>query len=109
MENNYIDNDNKNANESYIRAKKKTEEIKKFYKHLIIYVVVNIIISAVKVTDYLDGGFTLEETFSQLDIYIVWLIWGFFILLRAVKTFKANAILGADWEERKIKEIMNEK
>jgi hypothetical protein len=110
MENNNVNIDSNKANESYLRAKNKTAGIKKFYKHLIIYIVVNIIISIVKIMDYMtDYGYTFEEAFFQLDTFITWAIWGFFVLLQAVKTFKKNAFLGADWEEKKIQEIMNQK
>jgi hypothetical protein len=65
------------------------------------------LISGFKIEDYLDGGFTWEETLSQLDVYIVWIVWGAFLLLQALKTFNSKMIMGADWEERKIREFMN--
>lgn len=108
MEANYKNIDNNEQNQSYLRAKKRMELIKKFYKHLVIYILVNLAISVYKVVDYVEGGYSFEEAFFQLDIFIVWIIWGVFVILQAIKTFKAGAILGADWEERKIQEIMNE-
>ena len=93
----------------YLRAKKRIEQIKKFYKHVMIYLIVNLFISFFKVRDYMREGDTFMEALENLDVYIVWIIWGFFLLLQAVKTFNANMILGSDWEERKIKEYMNEK
>ena len=108
MERKYQNIDNNQTDQNYVRARKKVELIRKFYKHLVIYVLVNIAISAVKVVDYMSDGFTFEEAFFQLDVFIVWIIWGVFVILQAIKTFKAGTILGADWEERKIQEIMNE-
>ena len=100
---------NDKTHQSYLRAKKKTEKIRKFYKHLVIYVIVNIFISYFKVTKYMGyDDYTFEEAFFQLDTFVVWIIWGVFVILQAIKTFKAGTILGADWEERKIQEIMNE-
>jgi len=108
MERRYQNIDNSAADQNYELAKKKVELIRKFYKHLVIYILVNIAISVVKVVNYMRDGFTFEEAFFQLDVFIVWIIWGVFVILQAIKTFKAGTILGADWEERKIQEIMNE-
>lgn len=93
----------------YIRARKRIDEIKKFYKHLMIYIVVNLFISFFKVRDYIEDGDTFLESLTRFDTYIVWVVWGFFVLLQAIRTFNANMFLGSDWEERKIKEYMNEK
>lgn len=95
-------------NKRYLRAKKKTESIRKFYTHLIVYILANIAISTIKVREYMQDGDTFEEAFFQFDTFAVWMIWGVFVVLQAIKTFKTDAILGADWEERKIKELMNE-
>ena len=93
----------------YLRAKKRIDQLKKFYKSVMIYVIVNFFISFFKVRNYMDNGDSFLEALSNFDTYIVWIIWGFFLLLQAVKTFKADAFLGKNWEERKIKEYMNER
>ena len=99
---------NPDRQQKYLRAKKRTEELRKFYKHVIIYVVVNIAISAFKLRLYMRDGESLEEVMTRLDMYIVWVIWGVFLLLQAIKTYRSNVILGSDWEEKKIREFMNE-
>jgi hypothetical protein len=95
-------------NQRYLRAKKRTEALRKFYKHLIVYVVVNLVISGFKIKGYMEGGDSFEEALVLLDTWIVWAVWGVFVVLQAVRTFKSNVILGADWEEKKIREYMNE-
>lgn len=106
MERNRYSNDPE-MNQRYLRAKKRTLLIRKFYKHLSIYFIVNTIISFYKVRGYMRRGDSFEEAFFQLDTFIVWMIWGVFVLLQAVRTFKSNVILGADWEEKKIREFMD--
>lgn len=96
-------------NQRYLRAKKRIEMIRKFYKHLVIYIVINIVISGFKVYEYMDEGYTFDESLFILDTYIVWLVWGVFVLLQAIRTFKSNVVMGADWEEKKIREYMNKK
>lgn len=93
----------------YLRARKRLDEIKKFYRHLFIYVVINLLISGLKIRGYMQDGDTFMEALNTFDVYVVWLVWGFFVIVQAVRTFKTNVFLGADWEERKIKEFMNEK
>ena len=95
-------------NQRYLRAKKRTVALRKFYKHLIVYVVVNIVISGFKIKGYMEEGDSFEEALVLLDTWIVWAVWGVFVLLQAIRTFKSNVILGADWEEKKIREYMNE-
>ena len=95
-------------NQRYQRAKKRTEAIRKFYKHLVTYVIVNMFISGYKVNEYMEQGDTFEEAFFNLDTFIVWIVWGAFVLLQAVKTFNPTMFMGADWEERKIKELMDQ-
>lgn len=97
--------DNREA--SYQRAKKRTEALRKFYKHLIIYVVVNFVISVYKVDEYLDRGYSFEDALWNIDTLAVWIVWGIFVLLQAFRTFNPNTILGTDWEERKIREYMD--
>jgi len=99
---------NEEMNQRYQRAKKRTEAIRKFYKHLVTYVIVNLFISGYKVNEYLEDGYTFEEAFFNLDTFIVWIVWGAFVVLQAVKTFRPTIVMGADWEERKIREFMEE-
>lgn len=99
---------NPDRQQKYLRAKKRTEELRKFYKHVIIYVALNIAISAFKLRLYMRDGESFEEVMTRLDMYIVWVIWGVFLLLQAIKTYRSNVILGSDWEEKKIREFMNE-
>ena len=107
METNLYSKDTE-KHQRYLRAKKQTEMIKKFYQHLVVYLVANIIISVYKVREYMGDGDSFEEAFFQLDTFIVWIVWGVFVILQAIKTFKTNAILGVDWEEKKIREFMDE-
>jgi hypothetical protein len=95
-------------NQRYQRAKKRTDQLRKFYKHLVTYIIVNLFISGYKILEYMDRGDSFEEAFLNLDTFIVWIVWGAFVALQAVRTFKPGIVMGADWEERKIREIMND-
>ncbi len=94
-----------------LKAKLRIEEIKKFYKHLVTYLLVNLFLTFVwKFSFKLIGNFIIsnqidEESFIHIPI---WFIWGIFLALHALKTFGFLNISGRDWEERKMKEFMKE-
>ena len=85
--------------EKYERAKKRVEELKRFYRNLVTYTVINIILIIIN----------LVTNPQHLWFYWVTIFWGAAILLHASKVFVFKGkFLGREWEERKIKEIMEE-
>jgi hypothetical protein len=87
---------NKKEDEKYKAAKERVEEIKGFYVHLFIYIVVNI------------GLIIVDVLTSPLQLWFYWplLGWGIGIAAHATSVFGIKGVLGKEWEERKIKEIM---
>ena len=85
------------VDEKYEKAKKRVEEIKGFYSHLIVYVVVNI------------GLFFLNLFTSPGFWWFYWplLGWGIGLFFHAMGVFVFSKFPGKQWEERKIKEVMN--
>jgi len=84
------------------RARKRVKAIAGFYRHLAIYIIVNVFLIA---TNYfnLDPG----EKFLQFNTFSTALFWGIGVLFHALGVFGPNVFLGRDWEEKKIKEFMN--
>ena len=84
--------------ERYEKAKKRVEELKKFYSNLASYVVINIILIIIN----------LVTSPGKLWFYWVTIFWGIAILLHASKVFVFKGrFLGEEWEEKKIQEIMD--
>ena len=81
----------------YQKAKERVEEIKGFYTHLIVYVLVNLML------------FTIDMMTSPDGIWFIWPLmgWGVAIVLHAARVFFGT--LGSNWEDEKIAELMNEK
>ncbi len=79
--------------ESYKRAKKRVGELRGFYEHLIAYVVVNIMLVIINLV-------TSPDT---LWFYWVTIFWGIGVIWHAISVFGKR---GKNWEEKKIKEIM---
>ena len=99
MENNFIEN------ERYERAANRVKRIKGFYTHAVVYVVVNLMIVIVNIQN-LDAG----ESYFQWQNFTTLGFWGIGLLAHGLSVFMPSIILGKNWEERKIKELMdNEK
>lgn len=95
--------------QKYILAKKRVEKISKFYKHLAAYVIVNIFLSAIFIVGDINDGDSFNEAFFNYHNYKIWIYWGLGILFQAINTFGIYFLFSKNWEERKIKEYMDEK
>ena len=81
----------------YLKAKERVKEIKVFYGHLTIFIIVNLFLLTINyLTDGLRYPWFLWVTVS----------WGIGMLFSALRTFRINPFYSEDWEERKIKEYM---
>ncbi|WP_088322992.1 2TM domain-containing protein [Polaribacter tangerinus] len=92
--------------QSYIRAKKKVKAMKGFYIHLIVFVIVNVFLSALIVFGLTKSGDTLAEAFNNFGVYSTWIFWGIGLFFHWLGVFGFKSVLGDDWEERKIKELL---
>ena len=82
----------------YQRAKKRVAALRGFYVHLGVYVLVNLFL------------FLLDIITSPASLWFFWplLGWTIAIVVHAFSVFGSGRLLGADWEEKKIREIMGE-
>ncbi|PER12479.1 histidine kinase [Bacillus cereus] len=81
--------------ENYLRAKKRVENLKTFYIHLTVYILVNLMLFFINISS---------------DSSKLWFLyplggWGIGIVIHGLTTFPFG-IFGKEWEERKIKEYM---
>jgi len=97
-----------NKEDTYLRAKRQVENIKKFYGHLAAYIIVNCLLSGYKIYENLEDGETLQQAFFDFDTFAVWIFWGIGVAFHAFKVFGLPFILGKHWEEDKIKQFMDE-
>ncbi|SFM28959.1 2TM domain-containing protein [Methanolobus profundi] len=74
-----------------LRAQARVKELKNFYTHLVLYVV---IMGLLFFIDYSDGG----------TWWVQWPVigWGIFVVMHGINVSK----FGTNWEDKKIKEIM---
>lgn len=85
----------------YQEAAKRVKKIKGFYTHLTVYIVVNTMIIIVNVQN-LDVG----ESFFKFKTFSTALFWGIGLAAHGLSVFLPSLIMGKDWEEKKIKELM---
>jgi len=82
--------------ERYYQAQKKVEEIKKFYQHLTVYLLCNPIVIVVNLIT--SPGY-LWCIYSVIG-------WAIPIILHGLKAFEFSPFYNKEWEERKIREIL---
>ena len=92
----------------YLRAKKRVEKIKGFYVHLIVYVIINTFLSGIIIFGLMnDDGDSLGEVLQNFGVYSTWVFWGIGVFFHWLGVFGFN-VVGKNWEERKLKELIEE-
>ena len=83
-------------NEKYQRAKARVDELKGFYTHLIMYVLVNIFLMILNFMTAPD------------DLWFYWPMmgWGIGLVWHFMGVFVVGRAFGKTWEEKKIRELM---
>lgn len=102
-----MDVDNKKYNTKYLRAKKRVEQIRGYYSHLTVYIVINSFISIRSIISDMGDGATFVEALVD-SRHSLWFWWGIGIFFHTYNTFGRQLFFSKDWEERKIKEYMDE-
>lgn len=89
-------NNNENEQKMYLKAQKRVEDIKGFYGHLTSFIVVNI------------GLITLNLGTSPKHLWFLYPLigWGVGLMAHGMSVFNYMPFLNSDWEERKIRELM---
>lgn len=88
--------------EKYNRARKRVQEIKSFYIHLAVYIIINAFILINIYIHTLDGG-----EFWQVGHFFTLFFWGIGLAFHAISAFKYNPLFGKRWEERQIRKLMD--
>jgi hypothetical protein len=86
----------------YQEALKRVKKIKGFYTHAIVYVIINLMIVIVNYQDLEPG-----ESYFQYKNFTTLFFWGIGLVAHGFSVFVPQWFLGNNWEERKIKELMD--
>ncbi|WP_339834214.1 2TM domain-containing protein [uncultured Flavobacterium sp.] len=98
---NYIPTSPEDA--KYYEALKRVKRIKGFYTHALVYLVINLMFVIINYQNLGEG-----ESYFQWHNFITAFFWGIGLLAHGLSVFLPGMILGNNWEERKIKEYMEE-
>lgn len=87
----------KDERDLFEKARKRVEDIKGFYTHLVVYILVNaflLILNLITSTD---------------TMWFIWplLGWGIGLFVHFLSVFVLEGFFGSDWEDRKIKDLMD--
>ena len=83
------------------KARKKVKAIKGFYRHLGVYILVNLFLLTLNFID-LGAG----ENFFKWGNFSTPLFWGIGLLFHGFSVFGTDVFLGRGWEDRKMNELM---
>lgn len=86
--------------EAYLRAQKKVKKLVGFYWHAASYVVVNLFIVGILVAN--------GVSFWSFGVWSTAAFWGIGLGFHALGIWGPNILFGKHWEERKIREFMEE-
>lgn len=98
----------------YERAQRRVAEIRGFYNHLGVYLVVNAVLLLFKermtVTLLSKRALGNPEFLEWIDwnVYGTPIIWGIILAVHGVKVFGGFSIFGRKWEERQMERFMKE-
>jgi hypothetical protein len=96
-----MDRDTLIHKERYQIAAKRVKRIKGFYRHALIYAIVNLVLFYINFQN-LDEG----ESYFQWRNFITFSFWGIGVLSHAASVFLPNLIFGKGWEARRMKKYM---
>ena len=98
----------KNVGDKYERAKKRVEQIKGFYIHVMVYIVINTMITVIKIVGTTYYGENFMGPIWHFSTLATWLFWGIGLVLHGIMVFKFNHFFNKDWEERQIRKYLEE-
>jgi len=88
----------------YKKAKKRVKEIKDFYIHLTVYIIVNLVLIAINLGIFQSG--LTDIKIPKWPMFTTPFFWGIGLLFHGLHVFQNSFKFFKDWEERKMKEFM---
>ncbi|SNZ00516.1 2TM domain-containing protein [Flagellimonas pacifica] len=96
--------------DKYEKAKKRVKELKGFYNHLKIFIIVNGVLYLLKsgwLTSFMPKGFPTESYYFDW-IHSNLILWGLIVAVHALILFRHKFPFLKKWEERQIQKYMDQ-
>ncbi|MFI2744131.1 2TM domain-containing protein [Zhouia sp. PK063] len=100
-----MENHSYSEEDRYARAKHRVRRIRSFYRHLMVYIAVNLFIL---LYGYFTSDSNLPAYFSDRNNYYTILFWGIGLGIHAISVFGMDRLFSKDWEDRKIRNFVEE-
>ncbi len=95
--------------DKFKRATKKVKRIKGFYRHLMVYLAVNVAITSAHVIHDMWNGASFVVAFWSMQTFFTWIPWAVGLLIHGIIALDViSFFIGSDWEDRKMKKYMEE-
>ncbi len=94
-----------NNDRKYRKARKRVKEIKDFYTHLTVYIIVNLFLIIMHLGIFKSGITNIE--IPGWSMFTTPFFWGIGLFFHWFKVFKNNITFFKNWEERKIQEYLD--
>ena len=90
------------------RAEKKVKELKGFYIHLLVYVLVNLFLMTVTIMGIMSSGASFSEALFNFGTFSTPFFWGIGLAFHAAKVFGYSPFFSKDWEHRQISKYVEQ-
>ncbi|MEC4005249.1 2TM domain-containing protein [Flavobacterium sp. SUN052] len=93
------------SSQDYYEAFRRVKRIKRFYVHVLVYILVNIFLIVGQRFD--DEKTLTNDVFFHWHTYSTAFFWGIGLVAHGLSVFGSSIFFGNNWEERKIKQLMD--
>ena len=105
--------DKTNSVEKYVKAKKRVDDIKGFYFHVIKFVIITLLILIFKgrvLEIFIEKGVEDKNVLQwmELNILAIPIIWGLVLLVMGLRLFVFKTNILKSWEKRQIQKCLGE-
>lgn len=97
-----------------IKAENRLKDLTKYYKHVIAYILVNLMLIFLSFTFtfkfLISFNFRMTNKFNDFEngVLPIWVVWGVILLADTARVFILPKFFSKDWEERKINQFLKE-
>ncbi|WP_047415741.1 2TM domain-containing protein [Cellulophaga sp. Hel_I_12] len=90
------------------RAKARIAQLRGFYIHAAVYVIINTLLILIKIMNNIENGESFAQAFFDFSTFITPFFWGIGLLVHGLKISRVNPFFSKEWEARQIKKYVDQ-